>query len=153
AELQKTLAQFSTALQSRDLDAATKAYSAAYSLAPNDPGVMQARVDLQKAQDSALTDAASRDRRARDFQARLKDGNDALTAGRHDDALRAFTEARILNPDDVTVADLLIRAQRARDLQAALMQFRTALTSRDLDTANRAYSTASLLAPNDPAVI
>ena len=154
ADLQKALGDFRTTLATRDIDGATRAYSMAVSLAPNDPAVLQARLDLQKASDAALTDAAARDKRTRDFQARLADGNNAMLARRYDDAIIAFTAAQVLNPNDPTVPGLLQQAQTARaNLQAALTQFRTALAARDLNGANTAYNAAvSLAPPNDPTV-
>ena len=151
-DLQKQLNQYQAELAARNLDAADRILKQLALTAANDPLVLQAQQQLQNAQAAAAAADAQRQQRLQDFQARVAAGQAAMQAQRYDDAVQAFTYARVLNPDDATVPGLLQQAQNARDLQTALKQFRTALAARDLDAANKAYSSATLLAPNNPAV-
>ena len=146
ANLQTALTKFRTALAASDLTGASNAYNAAAGLAPNDPAVVQAGVDLQKAQGSATANA--------NFQAKVKAGNDAMQAKRYSDAVAAFTAAQQLNPNDLMVPPLLQQCSTAlTNLQTALTKFRTALAASDLTGASNAYNAAAVLAPNDPAVV
>ena len=104
--LQTALTQFQTALAASDLTAAANAYNAAAGVAPNDPGVMQARSDWQKAQVAAAAVNAN-------FQTQVTAGKTAMQAQRYNDAVTAFTAAQQLNPNDLTVAPLLLQAQNA----------------------------------------
>ena len=106
--LQTALAQFRTALTAGNLTGATTAYNAAATLAPNDPGVMQARSDLQNAQSNA---AAANAAANANFQAQVTAGKNAMQAQRYIDAVVAFTAAQQLNPNDPTVPTLLQQAQ------------------------------------------
>ena len=113
-EIQRALTQYQAELTARNLDAADRILRQLALTAANNPLVMQAQQQLQNAQAAAAADDALRRKRLLDSQARIADGQTAMLAQRYDDAVRAFTDARVLNPDDITVPGLLLQAQNAR---------------------------------------
>jgi tetratricopeptide (TPR) repeat protein len=167
--VQKLLAQGRSALSKRDLDGAARALDAAAGLAPTDPAVVKARQELQSARTAAAADA-EKARRMAGYQEVLRAGRAALAARRYDDAVKAFTEAGRLLPNDPTAAALLQEAikqrnaaqaaarsqqedqRRLADFNRFLGQGQAALAGKRYEEAVKAFSEAVKLQPqNAPA--
>lgn len=143
--------QYQSAINARDYLSAGMALDRWALLAPpGDLAVENARRELQNLQ---TANPITGDHRKTAFGASLQEGNRAMADKRYDDAVRAFTYARDLDPTDATVRTLLEQAMRARDdLQRALNRFQRDMAKGQIDDAGRALRDAQRLAPNDWAV-
>ncbi len=159
-DLRAALAQGRTALANGNLDLAGQAFAYAYQLAPNDPAVIQARLDLQTAQNQVLAQEG--------YQQFLRNGRQALRDKRYNDAVNAYTQAVNLAPFDQATRDLLREAIRLRNearaaanvaqqtgaqVRQLLTDGRAALARNDLEAASASFTAAQQLAPTDPGVI
>jgi tetratricopeptide (TPR) repeat protein len=154
------LTQGRFALANGNLASAAQAFNYAFLLAPNDPAVIQARLDLQAAQNQVLAQQG--------YQQFLQNGRQALRDKRYNDAVNAYTQALNIAPFDQATQDLLREAKRLRaearaaanttqQTAAQVQQFltagRAALARNDLNSASTSFTSAQQLAPNDPGVI
>lgn len=176
-------------LANRQYDAAVLSLNEALKLRPGDAAATLARDQAEKARAQTATDAlkqkqadaqraeqarlaAERAKKQAAYQAALHAGQAALAARRHDEAVRALTEANRLNPADQGVVNLLNQArtgqQQARAAQDAETQRRAAEQRRQAEFARllalgqqatagkryveaiKAYQEALKVRPNDP---
>lgn len=160
AGLRNVLAEGRLALAAGNLDLAARAFTITARLAPNDPAVIQAVLELRQAQ--ALVGAQA------NFQALIRSGRDALQARRFDDAVRAFNDASFLAPGDFATQELLRDATRQRDearlaeanqrmqtdrLRELVAAGRAAIGRKNLDAAGAALAAARQIAPADADVL
>ncbi len=92
-QILKTVAEVRKLMLANDLAAAQKALDAANLSMSTHPDVVRLREDLAKAQSTAQTAAADRQKRLDDAQAKVREGKAALDTKRYDDAIAAFTTA------------------------------------------------------------
>ncbi len=159
-ELNAALAQGRNALANGNLDLAASAFTYAFQLAPNDPAVIQARLDLQQAQNLILA--------RQGYQQFLRNGRQALREKRYNDAVNSYAQAVTLAPFDQATRELLQEATRLRDevrtaanaaqqtaaqVTQLLVTGRAALARNDLGGASASFTAAQQLAPTDPAVV
>jgi tetratricopeptide (TPR) repeat protein len=162
ADLQKLLTQTRTALAGKDLAAASKTLDAAAKLGPTNTEVLSLQKDLQAAQKLAQADEIARKQRTERYQALLAAGRKALDGKQYDQAIKTFTEAVNLIPDDKAGLALLDQARKARtdpgpDVAAKVKSYltnaQTALKSKDFAAAAKALADAQAIAPKDAAVL
>lgn len=115
SEVQKLLVQGRSALGTRDLAGAEIAFEAAAKVAPNHPDLVKARAELQTARETAKAEAESRRKKLDEYQGLMRRGREALTARRHDEAVKLFAEAVKTMPEDGTAQALLKQAEQMRD--------------------------------------
>jgi tetratricopeptide (TPR) repeat protein len=162
-DVQKALAQGRTALAGRDLDAAAKAFAQAEKLSPDNAEVQRAFKDLAQAQKLAATEAQAQKKRQEDYQKLIDAGKQALAAKHYPDAVKAFSGAVALLPQDKAGNELLLQAQglakqqadsdaKGAKLQALLDSGHAALKAKDLAAAAKALGDAKQLDPANPAV-
>jgi tetratricopeptide (TPR) repeat protein len=165
ARLQNLLTEARKQLTAKQLDAAEKTIAEAAKLAPRDPAVTQLSRDLNAARQAAATTAADMQKRKLAYADAMRLGRTALTAGRHADAVNAFTEALRQQPGDGEATRLLTQARQAmtdaakaanaeaerrKAYDAQILRGRTAMTARRFDEAVAAYREALKVMPNDP---
>ena len=92
-QILKTVAEVRKLMLANDLAAAQKALDAANLSMSTHPDVVRLREDLAKAQSTAQTAAADRQKRLDDAQAKVREGKAALDTKSYDDAVTAFTKA------------------------------------------------------------
>jgi tetratricopeptide (TPR) repeat protein len=112
-EQNRLLREGRAAMLSKNYDAAIQAFQAAVRLDPTDQA---AKSLLQKAQDAkkdAAEDAAEAKKQA-EFNKLLREGQQHLAARRFDEAIKDFTEARRLFPNDANALRLLQSANQAK---------------------------------------
>jgi tetratricopeptide (TPR) repeat protein len=178
-DAQKRLAEYNrlmklgqAAMSAKRYDEAVKSYADALKLMPGDVAATRGQRDATAMMDAARADAEKQKRQA-DYQAAMKSGRDALAAKRFDDAIKAFTDAGRLVPNDRDATTALRDAQKARaDAQARMdadlrkkqedqkrqadyarlmTQGQTAMAAKRYDEAVKAYNDALKLMPGDAA--
>jgi tetratricopeptide (TPR) repeat protein len=171
AQVQQHLNTGRAALKVGQFDAAARSFAEAEKLAPKDAGIAAAQRELVQARQAAAS-AADRAKVQAAYQQAITAGQQALTAKRYDDAVKAFGEALRLTPGDPTAARLLGQAQAsaqqaraAQDLEAKrkaeeqqrqaeftrlLTQGQAAQAAKRYADAVRAYTDALKLRPGEP---
>jgi hypothetical protein len=133
-------------------------YTEALKLAPGDATATRGLADARK----GLADAQTAGKLEADHAAAVKAGRTALLAKKYDDAIKDFTEALRLKPDDKAAQTLLKEAQTAKAGEAAqvlprqqyaqqMAQGQAAMTAKRYADAVNHFSEALKLIPNDPA--
>jgi tetratricopeptide (TPR) repeat protein/TolB-like protein len=130
-----------------------------------------AQAKERKDADAAFANQVTAQKRAADLKNFMTMGQTALDAKKYEEAIRAFTEAKNLAPDNVDALAGLSKAQHAREsalvidkkkdpeppktnkLKETLDQGRLALSKKDFTAAGKALDAASQLAPTDPDVL
>src|SRR5262249_18252756 len=108
-----SLAQGRAALAAKNYGAAAGAFRAALQAQPNDPVAGRLLQDAERAAAAEAQKAAEAQRVAAAYAKALADGQVAVQARRHEDAVKAFTEARRLRPGDPAASAQLQAAQQA----------------------------------------
>ncbi|HEV3205039.1 MAG TPA: hypothetical protein VGY77_11675, partial [Gemmataceae bacterium] len=161
AQVKQLLSTGRMALNSRQFDAAAKAFADAGKLAPGDPELARALQDLDQARRAAALadaelkkrmEAESKNRQAA-YQAAMNAGRQALGAKQFDDAVRSFAEAGRLQPGDAAAAALLKDVDKARKAEyGRLMPLgKAAMTAKKFEEAVKFLTDALRAQPGDPA--
>ncbi len=135
------------ALRNRRYEEAERAYTKAVNLLPRD---LDARQGLREAQKGL-------EKVKQDFLRLVGQGDLAMQSGRFADAVRSFSQANKLVPDDDGASEKLKNAQKALDdlsnAQASynrlMLQGATAMRLGRFGDASSAYAAALRLAPGD----
>lgn len=174
AELKRALDQARAGLAAKDLKTASAAVAVAVKLDPRNPEVQKLNQDLVSARQAEEAGILARKQRLEQQQTLIQTGKAALAASKFDDAVRAFTEAGALVPDNTAARDLLQQALKARDdakgttdaalkaklaeqqkaekLKDLLTTVRDAFKDKQLRLAEKALGDAVRLAPEHPEV-
>ena len=141
------------AFQTKNYDAAIKAYQDANKLIPNDPVLQQLMKQAQDGQALAAKTGA-------DFQKAIDAGQTAMLGMKYADAVKAFTSATLLDPNDVRARKMLQQAQQAlananqaalnmANYQKAMTVGQTAMTAKNYLNAVTAFKDALKWMPGD----
>jgi len=135
-------------------------YTEALKLMPGDATATRGLADARK----ALAEGQTSSKLEADQAAAVKAGRAALLARKYDDAIKDFTEALRLKPDDKAVQTLLKEAQTGKAGEAAqaqaakkqqynqqMTQGQAAMTAKRYAEAVNHFSDALKLIPGDPA--
>lgn len=153
ANYQAALGAGQKALQLKDFDGAIKSFQQALNLMPNDPTALKLLQQAQDAKGLAATTAAN-------FQKAMDAGESAMTKKLYADAIKAFTEAKNLDPNDARARKLLQQAQQAladanqqalilANYQKAMTTGQTAMNAKNFAGAVSAFKEALKWMPND----
>ncbi|MFL5244949.1 MAG: hypothetical protein ACJ8FY_22840 [Gemmataceae bacterium] len=173
-DFKQALAQGQAALDAKQFDKATASLKQATTLKPDSVEAQAALAKAQQARSDALSKAAQAEAQTKlqadarkAFDGLMKSGRDLLASKRYDDAIKAFTDAGKLMPNDSAAATLLQQAQKAKvdsaalatdaaakqKLQKMLSDVRVASNAGKFDLADKALADAKTIAPQDPAVV
>jgi tetratricopeptide (TPR) repeat protein len=178
---QKRLAGFQAAMlaaqkavAAKDYATAVKAYTEATQIIPEDTKALLLLKQTQQAWNDAKLGSTGTAKQQADFAAALKVGQGALSNKKYDDAVKAFTEASKIIPNDAQALKLLKQAQQGQidaRLQAedaarlkleqqkktnysALMNDATAkLNGKQFADAKLQFQAALKLYPTDPTAL
>jgi tetratricopeptide (TPR) repeat protein len=153
ANYQMALNDGQKALQTKSYDQAIKSFQQALKLMPNDASALKLLQQAQDAQGAAAAAAAS-------FQKAMEAGQAALTKMNFAAAVKSFSDAVKLDPNDARARQLLQKAQQAladaerqaralANYQKAMSAGQTAMTAKRYADAVTAFKEALRLAPND----
>jgi tetratricopeptide (TPR) repeat protein len=137
---QRLMNQGAAALSSRNYADAVVAFTAALQLVPGD-------ADATRGLRDANAGVARRAQRKLDIAAAVQAGNSAMTARRFTDAVKSFTTAVNLDPDNSNLAALLSNARYNMFMQAG----QKATFANQKSDAIKAFQAALNEKPNDPA--
>jgi tetratricopeptide (TPR) repeat protein len=112
-EFARLLNQAQAAMSAKKFNEAATDYREALRLMPGDPTATKGLKDANTALDAARADADSKKRQA-DYQREMQTGRTALQAMKYDDAIKAFTEALKIMPNDKDATALLKDAEKQK---------------------------------------
>lgn len=143
-QYQALVDQAGVAMRGGRLADAELAYRQALQLVPNDPLATQGLADTQRAAQVAQAE----------FQNQMTRGNQAMAAGRMQDAILAFREAVRVSPGNDVATRALRDAESAYDRTVtygqAIRLARSSMFNKRYGDAVAAYTQALQAAPNDP---
>ena len=162
-ELQTALTQGRSALAANDLALAEKLFLQAKAINPKDQDVLRSLKDLEQAVQRKTAEEAALKKRDAEFKSLLDVGKAALAKKDYAAALKAFSSATTLNPQDKTAQSLFRQAQTEQrqaeeaaaqaKLQATIDLGLAALKKRDYDAAEKALRSAILADPKNPTIL
>lgn len=148
------ISQGQKAFQSKDYKGAIASAQQALKLIANDPAASKLLQQAQAAQ-------ASADKAAASYNAAMTAGNKAMNAKDYKDAIKHYTEASNLFPQDQAARQALARAREASqpppppkiDFDAAMKRGAAAEAKLNFSEANNAYDEAVKARPKDQSAI
>jgi tetratricopeptide (TPR) repeat protein len=177
-DLKKFLDEGQKALAAKKYDEAIQAFTHAKNLVPTDVDALAGLSKAQHAKDEALAlakknegDAESRKIKQAQFDGLIKTGRDAMVAKKYDAAVKAFTDAGKIFPDDKTWQDYLRQAEKAatdaktsadkqreeekirEQIKALVADARTDIKAGKFDAAAKAIADAKKLDPKNADVL
>jgi tetratricopeptide (TPR) repeat protein len=168
ANLTRLLKDGQAALDAKQYDKAISLLGEAKKLAPTSVDVQAALSKAQLARDNAIkaeSAAEAEKKRQADYARLVKDGRDALTAKKYDDAIKSFGDALKVQPGDRDATALLqaavkgrddtraandAEAKRKADFNRLMTSGQAAVTAKKYDEAIRDFGDALKLMPGDP---
>jgi tetratricopeptide (TPR) repeat protein len=139
-EFNTLVKQGQAALKAGKYADAVKAFTAAQKLMPGNmtvpPLLQQAQNALDAERIAQAKQKAAEAKKLDDFNTHMQQGQAALKAGKYADAVKAFTAARQLFPNNMTVPPLLQQAQNALDAERSALEKQKAAEVKKLTDFN-----------------
>ena len=146
------------ALASKDLDNAKKSFTEAQKLKPTDAGVIAKLKDIE----AQLATKLKEEKLNNDFQAAIKQGDDAFAKKDYNMAKTAYNQALTIKPNekypkdriaesDKLLGDLAAQKKLDEDYNAAIANAENLFGQKKYNEAKTAFETASKLKPNEQA--